>query len=140
MAFDQAKADEICRRLSLGEPLAQICRADGFPDPSTVWDWRQSNSNFAQAIAHARVLGHDAIADECVQIAEDGTNDYVEKLDPKTKRSYLAFDSEHVQRSKLRIETRLKLLAKWDPKRYGDRIINEHDGKLEVIIRDLTKE
>ena len=32
------------------------------------------------------------------------------------------FDSEHVQRSKLRVETRLKLLAKWDPRRYGDRL------------------
>jgi hypothetical protein len=31
-------------------------------------------------------------------------------------------NAEHVQRSKLRIETRLKLLAKWSPKKYGERV------------------
>jgi hypothetical protein len=28
----------------------------------------------------------------------------------------------------LRVETRLKLLAKWDPKRYGDKIAQEISG------------
>jgi hypothetical protein len=27
-----------------------------------------------------------------------------------------------VQRAKLRIDTRLKLLSKWDPKRYGEKL------------------
>jgi hypothetical protein len=31
-------------------------------------------------------------------------------------------DGGDVQNRKLRIETRLKLLAKWDPKRYGERV------------------
>jgi hypothetical protein len=45
-----------------------------------------------------------------------------------------------IQRAKLRIETRLNLLAKWDPKRYGARIQNEHsspDGgplKIEYVL------
>lgn len=137
--FDQAKADEICRRLSLGEPLAAICR-DLDIGRTTIYDWQRDNLQFAEHIARARVVGWDAIADECIAIAEDGTNDFAEKTDPKTGKSYLAFDSEHVQRSKLRIETRLKLLAKWDPKRYGDKLITENDHKLEVTIRDLSKD
>ena len=37
-------------------------------------------------------------------------------------------NTEWISRSKLRVETRLKLLAKWDPKRYGDKITQEHVG------------
>jgi len=33
---------------------------------------------------------------------------------------------------KLQIETRLKLLAKWDPKRYGDLQKVEHSGSVDV--------
>lgn len=40
----------------------------------------------------------------------------------KDGKEYEGIDTEHIQRSKLRVETRLKLLAKWNPKRYGDRI------------------
>lgn len=133
--FDQAKADEICERLSKGETLSRICKTPGFPDPSTVWNWRQNNPEFFKAIAHARELGHDAIADDTLGIADDGSNDTY--LDDD---GFRRVDHDVIQRSKLRVETRLKLLAKWDPKRYGDRVVTEHDGKIEVIIRDMTRE
>lgn len=100
---------EIIRRLSKGEPLAQICRTPGFPDPATIWKWREGDEALEQSIARARLLGFDAIADEAFEIADTG-------------------NPEDVQRAKLRIETRLKLLAKWDPKRYGERIATEHTG------------
>ena len=38
----------------------------------------------------------------------------------------------------LRIESRLKLLAKWDPKRYGDRIQSDVDMTIRVTIDDPT--
>jgi hypothetical protein len=43
-------------------------------------------------------------------------------------------NSEHIQRSKLRIETRLKLLAKWNPKKYGERVqvAGDADSPLKV--------
>jgi hypothetical protein len=43
-------------------------------------------------------------------------------------------NAEHVQRSKLRIETRLKLLAKWNPKKYGERVAvaGDADSPLKV--------
>jgi len=39
-------------------------------------------------------------------------------------------DTDHIQRSKLRVETRLKLLAKWNPRKWGDRQQIEHSGKV----------
>lgn len=112
---------EIAERLSKGEPLAQICRDEWMPHDSTVRDWMNADADFSRDIARARELGFDVIAGECLTIADDSTNDYMEKQALDGGAGSLAFNAEHVQRSKLRIETRLKLLAKWDPKRYGDR-------------------
>lgn len=106
--------------LSHGVTLTDICARDGMPARRTVYDWINSDADLAARIARARDLGFDVIAEQCVQIAEDGSNDYTERvLENGQKR--MTFDAEHVQRSKLRIETRLKLLAKWAPKKYGDR-------------------
>jgi len=121
----EALVDEICARLSKGEPLAQICRDVHMPERTVVYDWANADKDIAQRIAHARNIGYDAIADDCFVIADDTTKDY------KQTKKGLAFDPEHVQRSKLRIETRLKLLAKWDPKRYGERQHVEHSGSID---------
>jgi hypothetical protein len=87
-------------------------------------------------IARAREEGFDAIAAMTLEIADDGRNDYMDQLAEAGDELAGKFNGEHVQRSKLRIETRLKLLAKWDPKRYGERIKQEisgpNDGPVEV--------
>ena len=109
--------ETICERLASGEPLAQICRDEGMPHPSTVRDWMSEREDVSRAIARAREDGFDAIAVDALQIADYGLND----------TSDGEVNHDVIQRSKLRVETRLKLLAKWDPKRYGDRIQHAND-------------
>jgi len=119
---------EICDRLSTGETLAQICRDEGMPAVRTVSDWKTAHPEFSASFARAREDGFDAIAADCLVIADDGSNDYVTKK-TSAGEEYEAVDAEHIQRSKLRVDTRLKLLAKWDPKRYGDRVaLTDPDG------------
>ena len=43
-------------------------------------------------------------------------------------------NAEHIQRSKLRIETRLKLLAKWNPKKYGDKLALEGEIGIRTVL------
>ena len=106
----------ICERLSRGEPLAAICRDENMPATRTVSDWKAAHETFSAAFARAREAGFDAIALEALDIADDASNDFeLHDGEPRLR-------AEHVQRSKLRVETRLKLLAKWDPKRYGDKV------------------
>jgi hypothetical protein len=123
---------EVCERIAKGETLSAICRSEGFPDPVTVWRWKEIDDQFAQDFARARELGYDAIADETVRIADDASNDYME-----SKRGGKEFDAEHVQRSKLRVETRLKLLAKWSPKKYGEKVVvgGDEDSPVQVVTR-----
>jgi len=131
--------NEILLRLGKGEPLAVICRSDPrFPCPSTWGDWVNNDEALAIAYARAREIGFDAIAADCLAIADETGSDT--KINSNGDR---VPDSEWISRSKLRVETRLKLLAKWDPKRYGDATMLKHadaDGeKLEREIDDVTR-
>ena len=131
-------AERIVAGISDGQTLRQLCRDIGIS--KSVWYlWCKehvelSTPEFAGRIAHARVLGFDEIAEECIEIADDSSRDYTKDDDGRR-----VFDSDHVQRNKLRIETRLKLLAKWDPKRYGDKIQQEVDATLRITINDPSK-
>ena len=120
---------EILDRLSDGEPLAVICRSDvRFPHPSVWRDWCAADERLAIAYAAARDVGADAIAAECLSIADDATGDvYIETDGAGVDRAKV--DGDVIQRAKLRIETRLKLLAKWNPKQYGDKISTELSNK-----------
>lgn len=120
--FTQELADEICQRLSDGETLASICRDDHMPAVRTVSHWTDKHSEFKADFAHAREEGFDAIAAETLEIADDSRNDFIEKLadNGDSKAQEARSNGEHIQRSKLRVETRLKLLSKWS-KRYSDK-------------------
>jgi hypothetical protein len=121
--FTQEIADEICERLSQGEPLRQICRDERMPSWQTVYRWKADDEGFSRRIAGAREAGFDAIAEECLEIADETAFDTV--CGKEGDRP----NSEWITRSKLRVETRLKLLAKWDPKRYGERVDLNHGGQ-----------
>ena len=114
--YSQELIETIAERLSKGEPMASICRDEGMPHPSTVWDWTQADAAVSQIIARARLAGFDAIAANARETAR-GKGE----------------STEDVQRDKLIIETDLKLLAKWDPKRYGDRMTLAGDADNPVM-------
>lgn len=111
----------ILDRLSKGEPLAQICRDEGMPDSSTWRDWCAADEALGIAYARARDEGFDAIALDSLQIMDAQPERYMTELGER-------IDPASVAWAKSRAEQRLKLLAKWDPKRYGDKITQEHTG------------
>lgn len=113
--------DRIIAGLTVGTPLTIVCQPDDMPGLSTVYDWMNSDEEFSGRIARAREAGWDQIAIDALNIADEVT----EKDTIETKFGEIP-NKEWLMRSKLRVETRLKLLAKWDPKRYGEMI--KHAG------------
>jgi len=107
--------DELCLHMMQGGTVAEFCRIDGNPGRVTIYEWVNTDKAFAERFARARDFGFDAIADECKQIADSGED----------------VNGDHVKRSALRIDTRLKLLAKWSP-RYRD------TQKIEAEITDTA--
>lgn len=104
--------------ISEGIPLQVLCRESGMPAWRTVYDWMEADPTFAANIARAREAGADAIASESLEIVDEEP-----QRGPDGK-----IDSGWVAHQKLRAEHRLKLLAKWSPKKYGDRVENVHTG------------
>jgi len=110
--------------LRKGTPLTEICREPGLPSASLVGQWESANPDVAANIALARAHGFDAIA-QAVR---------------KTARGYgpaLGGDSTgDVKRDRLIVDTDLKLLAKWDPRRYGEgfqlRMADADGNKIET--------
>lgn len=96
--------DEIVEGLSIGTPLRELCRMPGMPSWRTVYNWIDADADTATRIAHARELGYEALAEQTLDIADN-----------------TAAINEHIQKSKLRIDTRLKLLACWSPAKYGNK-------------------
>lgn len=131
--YTAAKAKEICDRMAKGEPLAQICRDEHMPGYRTTYNWMDEYPDFAANIARAREDGHDMIAADCLEIADNAKNDWMD-ANGEDATGY-KLNGEHIQRSKLRIETRLKLLAKWNPKKYGERQQLDVDGNMTYHIQ-----
>lgn len=118
---------EILNRLATGESLRQICRDDHMPVPSAVIQWTQKDPEFAEQYTRAREQGYLDMADELLEICDDGTNDWM-KREGKDGEEYWQLNGEHLQRSKLRVDTRKWVLSKMLPKVYGDKQINEVHG------------
>jgi len=119
-------ATEICKRLSEGEPLRQICRDDHMPAWQTIYDWMyrdealgENGVGLSRAIARARDLGYDAMAEECLVIADTPKFGQVQHMSDKGSSTTV---EDMLGHRKLQIETRLKLLAKFNPKKYGERV------------------
>jgi len=132
------KADEIIERISKGETLRAICRDEHMPGWVTVYRWRESVPNFAERLARAREDGEEAIAQECMEIADSAKNDWMETHGQDDVGYKL--NGEHVQRSKLRIETRLKLLAIWNPKKWGAKVDLNHGVQPENPLAKLLEQ
>jgi hypothetical protein len=88
------------------------------PDKSTVWLWNVDNrEGFSNRYARARELQAQGLADELLEIADDGRNDWMERAEGLTPE----LNSENIQRSRVRIDTRKWLLSKMLPRIYGDK-------------------
>jgi hypothetical protein len=129
--YTEELAREICERLSVGETLVSICNDAHMPARQTVSDWCIADADFAGQFARARDRGFDAIAADCLRIADE-TEVGIETTE-KDDGSIETKRGDMLGHRKLRIETRLKLLAKWDPKRYGEKVTHASDAENPLI-------
>lgn len=103
----------ICERLADGESLRKICLDENMPSRSAVFKWLATNDEFAGQYAHARDAQADTLADEIIDIADDGSNDFMGE-DEK-------YNGDAIARSKLRVDARKWVASKLKPKKYGER-------------------
>lgn len=122
-------ADAICEKLGGGQSLRQICRDPAMPDWRTVFRWLEINETFRQQYARARELQAHAFVDESLEISDDTAADFVRGEDGDER-----VDHEHIQRSRLRVDTRKWVAGKLLPKVYGDKLLHtgaDGEGPIE---------
>lgn len=118
--------DAICERIAEGESLRSICRADDMPNKSTVFRWLEADDDFATKYARAKAFQAESLADEIMDIADDGTNDWMER-NSEDNPGWVV-NGEAIQRSRLRVDARKWAASKLLPKKYGDKVTQEHSG------------
>lgn len=122
--YSQELADKICELLADGKSLRKVCENDWAPNKSSIFRWLRTIPEFCDQYERAKQESADSFADDMADIADDGRNDWMESNDPDNP-GYKA-NGEHVQRTRLRLDTRKWLAAKLKPKKYGDSQRIEH--------------
>lgn len=123
--------DQILERVTAGEPLAQVLRSEGMPKPSTFYLWLEKDEDLSGRFARAREFGADAIAVEALRIADTPIEGVRRK---ETEDGVEVTTEDMLGHRRLQVETRLKLLAKWDPKRYGEKLELAGDAKAPLTV------
>jgi len=130
--YTQELADRICSELALGKSLRTVCKSDDTPEISTIFRWLRTHPEFNQQYAKAKEESADALLEETMDIADDGSNDWIASNDPDNP-GYRT-NGEAIQRSRLRVDVRKWAMSKLKPKKYGEKIDATVGGAINVII------
>ena len=114
-----------------GMSIASILKLPEMPSSQVFFKWKAGDPQIASDYARAREDRADLWAEEILTIADDSSGDWVEFETPdgRVKRR---LDSEHVRRSRLKVDARKWLVSKHHPRTYGDRVAVDLDAKVDL--------
>jgi len=135
--YSQELADRICAELAEGKSMRTVCLAEDMPAMSTVFKWLRERKEFSEQYAKAKTESADAMVEEMIDIADDGRNDWMEAHDRDGDFIGYKVNGDHIQRSRLRVETRKWIAAKLKPKKYGEKVDLNHGVQPENPLATL---
>ena len=120
--YSEEVGERIAALMMAGWSLIRICSMEEYPAESTVYGWlAQKEHPFLEKYTRAREIQAERYADEIIDISDDDSRDVTGELNMP--------NAVAVQRAKLRTENRKWVAAKLLPKKYGDRVTQEHTGE-----------
>lgn len=128
LKYTQELADKFCELIANGMSLRSACKEKIMPAPATIFKWIRENEMFLKQYEKATQERTEAMAEDLLDIVDDGTNDWM-TINRKDGSEAWQLNGEHVQRSRLRADTRKWLMAKMKPKKYGDKVDITSDFK-----------
>jgi len=126
--YSLALQDEIVERMCRGETVTSICELEHMPTLVTLWRWNRDNPEFCKALTQARADRAHVWAEQGIEIADDGSRDIV-IVKGRNGEDEERVNHDHIQRSRLRVETRMRLAEKHNPAVYGQKVQQELTGK-----------
>ena len=135
--YNPELAAQICEHIAQGKSLRTIAEMEGMPHQATIMAWLDgSHPDFSEQYARAREAQADKLAEETLLIADESSQDTYVDADGNVKTN-----TEAIQRSKLRVDTRKWLASKMAPKKYGDKVaIGGADdlGPVQTVTKEMT--
>jgi len=118
-----------------GETVTAAAASIGV-DRGAIYVWKRDRPDLDAAFEAARLAGAEMIAQDALRIVDGDDLDDLVPLDLEGVRGLVnrktqlaAAGGDPVARARLRFEGRMKLLAKWFPQHYGDKLLHAgHDG------------
>lgn len=139
--YRQNIVDMVCDVVaSCDKGLGRICDAfkkdnPDFPDESTVRSWLRTDDELATQYARAKEEQVEKLVEQIIDISDD------DSLDVAFKEDGTPFvDQQHIQRSKLRVDSRKWIASKLKPKKYGDKVEQQITGSLTVEVVKFGKD
>jgi hypothetical protein len=136
--YSDELAEIICAKLALGKSMRAVCAEDHMPCVATVFNWLRTKPQFLALYTRAKEEAADVLAEEIIEIADDGLNDTYQRRDDDGNLLEEGINHDHINRSRLRVEARKWVAAKLKPKKYGDKITQEHSGPGGAPIQVVT--
>lgn len=131
-------AARICEMIIAGDrSLDAIGKEMGANGRSTILMWVAQDPEFEALYRRAKAAQADALADDILDIADAAAND-IKTVTGAMGKEYEIVDKEVVLRSRLRVESRFKLMGMMAPKRYGAKVEVEHaisDGFADRLVK-----
>ena len=119
----QAKFDRVCELVAGGMSVNKACEEDGTPSRRTFYLWLEGGeSELLHSYARALETRTELQVEEIIEIADDTSRD------KEMVNGVEVIDHEHIARSRLRVDARKWTASKMLPKKYGDKIQQEHTG------------
>jgi hypothetical protein len=132
--YTKTVADAIVAWISEGKPLREFCRQNDLTW-RTVYNWLEADADFASRFARARSVGADAIAEQALEIADTPVDGIRTETTSGEEGGTKEVREDMLGHRKLQVETRLKLLAKWFPQKYGDKTEHTINGPVSLELK-----
>ena len=118
----------ICKALLEMKTLRQIGADPRYPSMPTITRWLVDPrlAAFREMYYQARRVQAELRVDEIFEIADDASRDYVE-VEHKDGSITVEPNLEHIQRSRIRIDTRKWYAARLIPRIYGQNVQVDHE-------------
>lgn len=114
---------KVIKELQKGRSLRKILKDDQTPSRTALYSWLDEDAEYAERFARAMEIGDEVLEEQKLEIAETRLVETVEEIGRTGKTPFTKIITrDNVQRSKLMIETIDKILARRNPRKYGNKL------------------
>lgn len=142
LTYTEELGREICSKIAVSDyGLKRLCAENPhWPCRQTILEWRIKIKTFGDMYAKAKQDQIETLIDDCLDIADDTSHDTLTKYG-KDGEPYEVCNSEWINRSRLRIDTRKFLAQKLAPKIYGDKVKDDDSSESakEILIAGMKE-